>query len=270
MFVDVVKSESPRVGRYNRFVRDSSASRSRTLSCSRSRGRRDRDASRSRSRSPSGNVDEGQRRLEQMLNEQQEYIKDLISNHKEEVDELLASKTKSFRSKGLEKQFEFNNKVTTRLSKIKKLLRKKKISRATDAVKELLEICEDHADDLLVADSSRHGWLTVHQLRGGTLSSDLWKKVEKIDNRLDKARPKDGKNRPQASGGNSNRMENQNVQTWRRKQGPEEAMQSYSKVQRQGTCTHCSAQGHFYRECPDFWRDVNASRKKASQSGTST
>ena len=260
--------------RYNRFHNDQERSRSRGPTRSRSRSR----SSQRRSRSPRRSVSRrqftpprlqepqtAQVNLEQLLNQQQEYIQDLITTHKEEVGELVSSKTQSFRSKGIEKQFNYNAKVSTRLSKIKRLLKKKKTSKALDAVRDLVSIVKEHSDDLLVADSSRHGWLTVHQLRGGgALSSDLLKKVEKIDSRLDKSKPRQNgqTDRPRKGQYFAGGMESQTVQTWRKKQGPEEALLAFSKTRRQGICTHCTQAGHFYRECPDFWKSVNESRKK--------
>ena len=202
-----------------------------------------------------------------MLQDQQEYIHDLINSHKEEVGELVSPRSQTFRNKGIEKQFLYNMKVSTKLKKVKSLLKKQKLNRALESVRDLLKLVEDHNDDLLIAENSRHGWLTVHQLRGGSsLSSDLQKKVEKIDSRLDKSRQQQRgdvqRYRPGKGRQDSFRMEGKDVQTFRRKQGPEEALLSFSKTNRQGSCTHCSESGHFYRECPDFWKSVNESRKK--------
>ena len=252
-----------------------SRSGSRRHSRSRSRRRSRRSSSGSRSRSvPRGSGDASgqsaeQISLEGLLNKQQEHILDIIREHKEQVDELMPV-TRSFKNKGIEKQFNFNNKLLVRLKKVKKLLKKSKVEKALSSVRDLLKVVEDHAEDLTVADSSRHGWLTVSLLRGESdLPTDLLKKVEKIDNRLDKTRPQRDEYRSRKSGQFAQRLERQGgsggTQTWRQKnQGPEEALVSFSKTKRQGTCSHCTKSGHYYRECPDFWKCVNEGREKES------
>ena len=55
---------------------------------------------------------------------------------------------------------------------VKKDYKKKK--HVSHQLKEVISQLENHSEDLLVADSSRHGWLTVHQLRGKqTLPTDI-------------------------------------------------------------------------------------------------
>ena len=121
----------------------------------------------------------------------------------------------------------------------------------------MIEDCEDHSEDLVVADTSRHGWLTVHQLRGREqLSSSVQRKVEKIDSRLDKLKLSrhDEKGRFSSGRKNPQQVEFQDrVQTYRRKQGPEEVLKSFANRRREGTCTHCNEPGHFFRECPGLW-----------------
>ena len=65
---------------------------------------------------------------------------------------------------------------------------------------------------------------------------------------------------------NFKKMERPYVQTGRKKQGPEEALQFFQKRFRTGNCSHCGETGHFYKECAAFWTEVNESRKKASES----
>ena len=48
--------------------------------------------------------------------------------------------------------------------KIKKLL-KKRAEKCLEIVDNLLDTCEDQAEDLVVADTSRHGCLTVHSYK---------------------------------------------------------------------------------------------------------
>lgn len=201
--------------------------------------------------------------MKDLLTKQQEYVHDLISQHKSDLEELVTQSTTNpttFRNKGIEKQYSFNGKVLRLVKKVKKGLKKRKD--VTNLVKEVIDLLDTHAEDLLVADSSRHGWLTVHQLRGRqTLSSDLLQKVDRIDSRLDRTR-KDGF---KGSSGYNKKMDGKDrVQTYRKKQGPEEFLQSLVGRKREGTCSHCSEIGHFYRECPDFWKEVQESRKKST------
>ena len=115
-----------------------------------------------------------------LLERQQEFVHDLVADYKEEIQELLDTNSRNFRSKALEKQYTHNQKVLVKSKKILKLLRKDKVRKAKDLVKDLIGVLEDHSEDLIVADTSRHGWLTVHQLRGGDkLSSNLQRKIER-------------------------------------------------------------------------------------------
>lgn len=260
----------------HRFNRLRGRSTSRRRSRSRSPPpRRSRSPSTPRRRSPVPRspapigVLNDQAKLEDLLNKQQEFLTDLVNSHREEVDELVAAKSQQFRSKGIEKQYLHSSKVASKLSKIKKLLKKKKYDKALDSVRAALRLVEEHNEDLIVADSSRYGWLTVHTLRGhNQLPSDLSKKVEKIDSKLDKAKSATaGQHGPRQSKFYPRRMEAGGVQTWRKKQGPEEAIIAFSKSTRQGNCQQCNGAGHFYRECPEFWKAVNDQRVKEFGSG---
>lgn len=219
------------------------------------------------------NLSADQAALEELLNKQQEFLTDLVQTHREEVDEIVATKTQQFRSKGIEKQYQFNAKVSSQLGKIKKHLKKKKYTKAYEGVKSAIKLVEEHSEDLLVADTSRYGWLTVHTLRGSNnLPSELTKKVEKIDARLDKVKGSTaaGQHGPRANKFAPRRMAGQGgVQTWRKTQGPEEAIIAYAKSTRQGTCQQCNKSGHFYRECPEFWKAVNEQRVKDFSTGDS-
>ena len=53
------------------------------------------------------NLSADQAALEELLNKQQEFLTDLVQTHREEVDEIVATKTQQFRSKGIEKQYQF-------------------------------------------------------------------------------------------------------------------------------------------------------------------
>lgn len=80
-------------------------------------------------------------------------------------------------------------------------------------VKGVIDLLDTHAEDLLVANSSRHGRLTVHQLQGRhNLFSDLLQKFDRIDSRMDRT-IKDGF---KGSGGYCKKMEGKDpVQAYR-------------------------------------------------------
>lgn len=250
----------------------------RSVSRSRSRGR-SRSSSRSRSRSRSRfSRFEGSREpsITKLLDKQQEQVFDIIEEHKEKLDRVIEEKGLNFKSKAIGKQYAFNADVLQKLNKIKKLLKKEKTKKGLSLLRDVIDDLEDKAEDLIIADSSRHGWLTVKELRGDkSLSSKIQDKVEKIDKRLDKLRSQRPYQPNQRSNGSqqfsrrgrqtySGQMGRQTVQTYRQRgQGPEEALQALSLSKRSGVCNHCKEPGHLYRECPIFWRDVADSRKKA-------
>ena len=254
--------ESPdRSPRYSRYYSERSRSRSRSGSVS-----RHCDRSFSRSRTPIGIS--GEADIASLLNKQQEKVYDIISSQKEEIDELKQESNLSFKNKAIEKQYRYNQKIIKDLKKLKKHFKKGKTSSCADIVKKLLQTCEEHKEDLLIADSSKYGWLTVHQLRGqSSLPSDLLKKVEKIDNKLDKEKAKPGYNgrKDQKRGKTDTEpLEREAKQFARRKAGPEETLQQLTKSKRYGTCSHCQEEGHFFRECSKFWLEVSEQRKKNS------
>jgi len=92
-------------------------------------------------------------------------VHELISQHKSDLEELVTQSTTNpttFRKKGIEKQYSFNDKVLRLDKKVKKGLKKRKD--VTNLVKEVIDLFDTHKEDLVVAYSSRHSWLTVHQL----------------------------------------------------------------------------------------------------------
>ena len=154
------------------------------------------------------------------------------------------------------------------------MIKKKKNDKAYDEIKEIVKTIETICEDLVIADSSKHGWLTVYKLRGSdtTIPSDVQKKVEKIETRLDRektTRKEYGeKKKPYSRYPRKVDQENgeigqqQQAGTARRKAGPEELMSYLTKTRRRGTCSHCQQEGHFFKECPKFWTDVSNQRKE--------
>jgi hypothetical protein len=197
------------------------------------------------------------------MNEQQQSLLEILGHHREDVDELISTKTKKFRKPSIEKQHLFNSSMLQLLQRIKKEHKKQHFETAYNIIKEAISKLETQQSDLLIADQSKYGFLTVNLLHGNTeLPSSIAKKVEKIEARLDKSHSEYGsnkkpyKNTEQRTGG---RFENQ-----RRRQGPEQLLQQLQKNKREGKCSHCEGSGHFFRECPKFWQEVSDARTSST------
>ena len=98
------------------------------------------------------------------------------------------------------------------------------------------------------------------------LPDDLRKKLEKVDKEIWRAKnygpqKKFVKFQGQGDGGN--------VRTGRPQQklSPEELLYNASRQIRAGTCSHCKKENHFYRECPEFWTEVQKSRGERVKGG---
>ena len=192
------------------------------------------------------------------MDEQQHNLLDILGHHKEDIDEIVASKTKKFKKPSIEKQHQFNAQILHILQRVKKENKKGHSETVSTLLKEAVSKLDTQQADLLVADQSKYGFLTVNLLRGNTeLPSGIAKKVEKIESRLDKTHQdyervkKPFKNMDQKNGG---RFDN------RRKQGPEQLLQQLQSRTREGKCSHCQKDRHFFRECPKFWQEVSDAR----------
>ena len=143
--------------------------------------------------------------------------------------------------------------------------------KAEKVLEDLQEDLELHQEDIIAADLSRNGWLTVSRLRNkSSLPSSLLKQIEKEDDAIDRWKRKSSIGR---NGGNSSRFRTMDQGTFTnfvrtnrgakgfQKKSPEELMQEAVRQNRAGQCSHCSQEGHFYRECPSFWQKVHDSRK---------
>ncbi len=199
--------------------------------------------------------------VKQLMDEQQNNLLQILGNHKDDIDDLVASKTKKFRKPSIEKQHQFNAQILHLLNRVKKEHKKGHSETVASLIKEALSKLENQQADLLVADQSKYGFLTVNLLRGNTeLPSSIAKKVEKIESRLDKTHQdyergkKPSKPLDTKTGG---RFEH------RRKQGPEQLLQQLQRRTREGKCSHCEQDGHFFRECPKFWQEVSDARTTA-------
>ncbi len=196
-----------------------------------------------------------------IIQAQQTKIEDLLCSQKAELEERIDSKS-NFRQKRNERQFSFNTKVLTLVKRAKSLLKDNDNRQALYELRDTIKLLETQNEDLLIADSSKFGWLTVSKIRGkDKLSSNLQKKIMKIDSSLDKNH---GENSNYKKRGNRNFKKSNSrftVQTERsERKGPAETLQYLKTRKRSGVCTFCSAHGHFWRECPTYWEEVNKSR----------
>jgi Zn-dependent M16 (insulinase) family peptidase len=193
---------------------------------------------------------------------QHEYLVELIKEHKTQVDEKLASKSRKFASKQIEKQFQVNFTFKELATKIQQAHAVKDYEKAEEAADELADKLEEHAQDLIIADSSPHGWLAVSKLRHSTeLPKAVRKRLAAVEKELASKKIKNG--------GPRRKFQQQQQQlstasqdgfTKNRKFSPEEALFAASKQVRAGTCSHCHKEYHYYRECPTFWSKVHESR----------
>ena len=161
--------------------RSCSHQRSRDMRRSRSRGRyRDRLVSRSISRSVSGELTNGVElgEIKTLVTCQQEYIVDLLSAHKSELEAKLQGQSRKFASRQLEKQYQVNLAFKEKVSRIIQAVKKNDKQLALEEAEALAAELERHEEDLIIADTSPHGWLAVAKVRAGTeLPKDLRKKL---------------------------------------------------------------------------------------------
>jgi len=208
--------------------------------------------------------------VKQLVAAQQEYIVGLIAAHKAEIEEKIQAKARTFSSKAIEKQFSVNAGFKDLAEKVVSALHAGEVQVAKELANELVEDLGKHEEDLIIADSSPHGWLAVAKVRSSTdLPKNLRKRLAQVEKDLDARRPKDGRLqrttfRFQGKG--------REPLTRRpdRKFSPEELLHQATKQSRTGTCSHCHKGMHFFRECPDLWKKVLESREaaqKADQSG---
>ena len=208
--------------------------------------------------------------FQQALDNQQNYIAKLLEDHRADVEERFEDKKKHFFTKRhIEKQFEVNLQVLSLNKKVHRLVRDKKLDNALDILEEQQDLLRQHEEDLITADSSKFGWLTVQKLRNTScLPNSHLKKIEKIEALIERTQvpsssflSRNGPYRkPYKMEGE---VSDQSVKTRRPfvKRSPEQLLEEAAKQNRVGTCSHCHAAGHFYRECPQFWNKVNETRK---------
>jgi hypothetical protein len=124
-----------------------------------------------------------------------------------------------------------------------------------------------HEEDLIIADTSPHGWLAVSKVRAGQeLPKSLRKKLAQVDKDLAARKNGGFKKKP---GGFQKQGEGSNFRKGDKRVSPEEALAAAAKTIRPGTCSHCQKGLNYYRECQDFWRRVQQSREAKAATATS-
>jgi len=201
--------------------------------------------------------------IARLVRGQQEVLLDLLKDHKEEVDTKLQARTRKFASKQLEKQYELNCSFLDLANKAQASVDGRDGERASLHLGELVKQLNQHEEDLLIADASPHGWLAVSKIRSTKeLPKNLRKRLAAVDKQLSSQREKgDGgfKKKFQQLPGPS--QQNPLFRRTDRRVSPEEAMFAAARQIRPGTCSHCHKELHYYRECPEFWAKVHASRE---------
>jgi hypothetical protein len=142
------------------------------------------------------------------------------------------------------------------------------VQRATDTITTLVAELEKHEEDLIIADTSPHGWLAVSKVRAGTeLSKSLRKKLAQVEKELAQRKNGGFKKKhdfvPKQGDSSTGRRGDRRI-------SPEEALSNAAKQIRPGTCSHCQKGLHFYQECPDFWKKVMQSREAQAATTTTT
>ena len=268
----------PSSGREGRRGHSRSRTRDRSQSRRRGaggRGSRDRSRTRSISRSVSGDLydrDCELRSVKKLVEEQQEHILSLLADHKTKIEERIHLRSRRFGSRQLEKQYQVNLEFKEITGKVLAAVEKRDADRAQLVATELYNKLQQHEEDLIIADTSPHGWLAVAKVRSNTeLPKNIRKRLEQVDRDLGaRRRQPDGfvkKKFGQFSGqGGEPAVGRQGAA---RRLSPEELLFQATKQTRSGNCVHCGKGQHFYRECPDFWKKVIESREakaKADQS----
>ena len=94
------------------------------------------------------------------------------------------------------KQYEVNENFAFIAKSCLDALEKGKLKKAEEHLKDLNEELEEHNDDIIAADLSKHGWLTATRLKNKSgISKNLLKRLEKEDDAIDRWRRKEGTGR---------------------------------------------------------------------------
>jgi hypothetical protein len=197
--------------------------------------------------------------VKRTIEAQQEILFKLLSQHKEEVETKIQARTRRFGSKQIDKQYQVNENFRDLAGKVLEALEAGEVHRARENCKVLVEELDKHAEDLVIADQSPHGWLAVSKLRSGQeLPKSVRKRLAQVEKEL--ATRKNGAPKRkfgQFSGAGSNGPGRKPE----KRLSPEEALTAAAKQIRPGLCSHCHKGLHFFRECPKFWQKVQDTRE---------
>jgi len=205
--------------------------------------------------------------IKKLVASQQEYIVNLITTHKAELEEKIQAKARSFGNKAIEKQYSVNVGFKELATKVLTALQASEVQVAIELATELVDDLEKHEEDLIIADTSPHGWLAVTKVRSAKeLPKSLRKRLAQVEKDLSARRPRDGRV-PRSSFRFSSKGREPYIKRPERKLSPEELLHLAGRQSRTGTCSHCHKGMHFFRECPDLWKKVLESREAAQKPG---
>ena len=243
-------------------------SRSRRRSRSRTSRRRERSRSLRLSRSVSRELlreEEAPAVVRKIVETQQEVLYKWLEEHKAEVDEKLQARGRRFSNKQIEKQFQINSSFRDLVAKIQAALEAGEVQRAKDVAEVLERQLGEHEEDLIIADTSPHGWLAVARLRRGKeLPKAVRKRLDQVEKELAQNQRRDGQHgtRPERKfGAVPGKNREPFIKRPEQRLSPEEVLFKAGRQLRPGTCSHCQGELHYYRECPKFWEKVQESRK---------
>jgi hypothetical protein len=108
------------------------------------------------------------KKITKLVENQHEFILELLSEHKAEVDSKLQPKQRRFGNKQIEKQFEVNENFREQAEKILAKVKAGEAKRVEKLLEGLIKDIEQHGEDLVIADTSPFGWLAVAKVRAAT------------------------------------------------------------------------------------------------------
>ncbi len=206
--------------------------------------------------------EENSKAVKKIVESQQELLYQWLADHKAEVEEKLQIRARKFSSRAIERQYHINTGFKEQATRILAALEAGEVKRARDVAESLEASLQQHEEDLIIADTSQHGWLAVSRLRRGSeLPKSVRKRLEQVDRELSAQKRQDGGGFKKKFGPLQREDKEPVVSRPNRRLSPEELLFQAGKQLRPGTCTHCHEGLHDFKECPSFWAKVQESRK---------